>query len=539
MEELMSLRRGGAIALAGVAWACVAVIAAGSIWSSQGWTPLLLAAAITIAPTIVAGMQRTDAASCVIFGLTLPLYPAILLLQWSGSDWQVDIHMMFFAIIACLAVLADWRVIVAGAAITAIHHLVTNFIMPSLVFPDGANLERVLLHAAIVVVEAGVLLWLATRFETLVVGQARARHEAEQLERRAAQERANTEREQALMVCAIGEGMEALANGNFEHEIDQAFPDAYEQVRRDFNDAVTQLRGTMQAVSNAASSIRTGSTEIRTASDDLATRTEQQAASLEETAAAMDQVTSMMQETARGAAGASASIDEAERQAREGGRVVESAVGAMTAIAKSSHEITQITNLIDGIAFQTNLLALNAGVEAARAGDAGKGFAVVASEVRALAQRSADAAKEIKGLISKSAEQVSAGVSLVGETGTMLQLIVSRVADISKLVTQIARSADMQAENLQHVNSAVIDMDRMTQQNAAMVEESTAAARSLAGEADELAALVTQFRTGGHTDGPRIALTTARNAKRAKPMLVRGNVALKHDVAAEADWGEF
>lgn len=350
-----------------------------------------------------------------------------------------------------------------------------------------------------------------------------------------------------LIVDSIGNGLGALAEGNLTVQIDAELTGPFAGLKGDFNNAVTQLRNTVQTVAEAAASIHSGSSEIRAASDDLSARTEQQAASLEESSAAMQQVTSMVQETARGAAQVSESIGLAEKQANEGGRVVEDAVVAMTAIEKSSQEITQIINVIDGIAFQTNLLALNAGVEAARAGDAGRGFAVVATEVRALAQRSADAATEIKGLITKSTAQVSQGVAMVGETGKVLRQIVEQVSTVGRLVAEISESAQSQAVSIQQVNGAVSDMDKMTQQNAAMVEESTAAARSLATEADELSSLVARFQTG-HALGERPTSAAARRpvAPRAKPRakvaavpMVHGNLALKSTSTDDDDWAEF
>jgi methyl-accepting chemotaxis protein len=232
---------------------------------------------------------------------------------------------------------------------------------------------------------------------------------------------------------------------------------------------------------------------------------------------------------------------------RKSGKVVQDAVVAMGAIEKSAQEISQIIGVIDEIAFQTNLLALNAGVEAARAGDAGKGFAVVASEVRALAQRSAEAAKEIKALIQASTTQVASGVNLVGETGKALTRIAQQVTEITGIVTEIAASAQEQATGLHQVNTAVNQMDQMTQQNAAMVEESTAASHSLAQEAEKLTSLVGQFKTGQEAASAAPARRSAPAAKpraaaprpAARPMS-RGNTALAMQAeAADESWEEF
>ena len=357
--------------------------------------------------------------------------------------------------------------------------------------------------------------------------------------RGASRAQAENEAKQRVVVDELARALEALAAGDMTYRIETPLAPEYESLRTGFNNSINGLGDIMSSVSDTASSVHSGASEIRAASDDLALRTEQQAASLEETSAAMNQVTSMVRETAKGAAEVNRSIDEAHREASEGGAVVKRAVGAMGAIEKSAHEITQIINVIDGIAFQTNLLALNAGVEAARAGDAGKGFAVVANEVRALAQRSADAAKDIKALITTSAEQVGAGVALVGETGTLLDRIVTRVGAISGMITTIAESAETQATNLQQVNGAVSEMDKMTQQNAAMVEESTAAARSLAGEAEALADVVARFKLGGEAPARRaVAPTRLAPKRKARGPMVSGNLALKSD-DGDDDWSEF
>jgi methyl-accepting chemotaxis protein len=232
------------------------------------------------------------------------------------------------------------------------------------------------------------------------------------------------------------------------------------------------------------------------ASDDLSRRTENQAASLEQAAAALGEITSTVRRSSEGAIQAKRAVNSAKTGAEQSGVIVSQAVSAMSEIESSSRQITQIIGVIDEIAFQTNLLALNAGVEAARAGDAGRGFAVVASEVRALAQRSAEAAKEIKGLISESSRQVAAGVDLVGQTGQALKRIVEEVAEINDLVSQIAASAEEQSIGLQEVNTTVVQMDQVTQQNAAMVEQSTAASRQLADETTNLQALIGRFNYG-------------------------------------------
>jgi methyl-accepting chemotaxis protein len=264
----------------------------------------------------------------------------------------------------------------------------------------------------------------------------------------------------------------------------------------DFNAAMEKLQETMQAIAANTAGVRSGASEINQASDDLSRRTEQQAASLEETAAALDEITATVKRAAESAKEARELVATAKTDAERSGEVVREMVGAMSGIETSSRQIGNIIGVIDEIAFQTNLLAFYAGVEAARAGDAGRGFAVVATEVRALAQRSAEAAKEIKALISTSGQQVDSGVKLVAETGKALVRIVDQVSRLNQVVGTIASSAQEQATGLNEVNTAVNQMDQVTQRNAAMVEESTAASHALASEAAELSQLVGQFQIG-------------------------------------------
>ncbi len=302
---------------------------------------------------------------------------------------------------------------------------------------------------------------------------------------------------QAKAVNTLGEGMERLVDGDLIWRMrEDDFQGDAAKMPRDFNAAVESLQATMSGILNAARSIRTGCAEISGAADDLSQRTERQAAGLEQTAAALDQITATVKRSSEGAERARKVTLTAKAAAERSGAVVAEAVQAMGGIEKSSQSITQIIGVIDEIAFQTNLLALNAGVEAARAGEAGRGFAVVAQEVRALAQRSADAAKEIKGLISASTQQVGKGVKLVGETGDTLREILTQVAEINELVGEIASSSKEQAVGLAEVNQAVNQMDQVTQQNAAMVEQSTAASHALSTEAAELERLIGRFQVG-------------------------------------------
>ncbi len=315
-------------------------------------------------------------------------------------------------------------------------------------------------------------------------------------------------------VNEIAQGLDHLARNDLTYRISKPVDPQFDKVRNDFNSAMSALDGAMGVVSSATRSVGAGAQEISIAADDLSRRTEIQAANLEEAAAALDQITATVNRSAEGAREVSQVASAARVDATRSGEIVGEAVAAMGEIEESSGKITSIIGVIDEIAFQTNLLALNAGVEAARAGDAGKGFAVVASEVRALAQRSAEAAKEIKALIAKSTSQVGRGVRLVGETGEALSTIVEKVGRIDGLILEIAESSREQATGLSEVNTAVNRMDEVTQRNTAMVEEATVASASLKMEAAELAQLISRFSTSG---GGQIAPSEIRRQPIRRP----------------------
>jgi methyl-accepting chemotaxis protein len=307
-------------------------------------------------------------------------------------------------------------------------------------------------------------------------------------------ERHQAEQDQTILVGALEQALKCLANGDLTAQIDTQVCARFDPIKADFNTAISHLCRAMQAIAVASNAVQGGAGEISAAADDLSKRTEKQAAGLEQTAAALDQITATVRRTAGGAQAAADVLTQARGDAQSSREVVGDATQAMARIDRSSQEITQIISVIEEIAFQTNLLALNAGVEAARAGDAGRGFAVVASEVRALAQRSATAAKEIKTLIDASSAQVSMGVRLVGQTGDALESIVERVLQIDTMVAEISAGAQEQSAGLAQINIAINHMDQVTQQNAAMVEQTTAATVSLSAEADQLSQLVGRFR---------------------------------------------
>ena len=330
--------------------------------------------------------------------------------------------------------------------------------------------------------------------EDLLAREADERTQAAEAREGAAAERETENGRREQVMTQLGMGLERLSAGDLSLRLTEAFPPDYEKIRRNFNTAMEELARTLGVISEATAEVRAGANGISTATESLAQRTEQQAAALEQTAAALDQITTTVGKTAESAEAARRAVGEATQAAQKSDGVVAEAMGAMTRIEQSSHEIGQIIGVIDEIAFQTNLLALNAGVEAARAGEAGRGFAVVASEVRALAQRSAEAAKEIKALVSTSNTEVENGVRLVGGAGEALTLIAAKVGEIHELVVAMAASAREQATGIGQVNSAVADMDRGVQQNAAMVQEATSASHGLTGQAEELSQMVRRFR---------------------------------------------
>jgi methyl-accepting chemotaxis protein len=486
-------------------WACGAPILA----------PALSALLIAVGAFVTARWDRGGDLARLVAGVALMASISILVGTFAGQKVQVDLHMYYFAALALLVATCDWKVIVAGAATVAVHHIILNFLIPSLIYPGGSDIFRLALHAVILLLEAGVLIWLARTLEqmfTLVRAQVE-RAEANQLvaeknglaaQEAAAradqahlsqeQERRQVARDDEATLHSLASALEHLAHGDLTYRIATPLPAKSEALRRDFNAAIEKMERAMLAVSTSAEGIGAGATDISSATNNLSRRTEQQASGLADGATALGEITTAVRNTADRVSYARNVVCSATDVAAHSAEIVSQAVKAMNGIETSAGEIGQIIGVIDEIAFQTNLLALNAGVEAARAGDAGKGFAVVASEVRALAQRSAQAAKEIKALISTSTQHVAAGVQYVGKTGDTLEAIARKVSELDGLVADIAAAAQDQMLGLNQVNATINHMDQVTQQNAAMVEQTSAACQNLTAETRTLAQLLATFK---------------------------------------------
>jgi methyl-accepting chemotaxis protein len=477
---------------------------------------------------------------------------ALLVLAAEGSHLQADMHMAFFAALAAAAGWCCPLTLVLGTIFVAVHHLALNFVYPAAVFPEGAEFGRVVLHAAILLVEAAALIVLGrslvSAFTTVDEDASRiqkeiaAKHAAEagELSANSRLEASRRETEERIVstvgaiVAAAKAGdfsfrpepdgdlgrlgslvsglnevtasvdsatteflrvLNGMSEGDLTRQIATPYPGRFGELRDAVNDSIDRLSDTVSTIQSTSQDVAASARQITAGADDLSRRTEEQASSLEETAATTEELAASVKASAASSRQAVDLAEQAMRVAQDGGSIVTDAVEAMTRIEQASSKITDITSVIDDIAFQTNLLALNAAVEAARAGEAGKGFAVVASEVRTLAQRSSDAAKDISGLISTSSAEVAQGVRLVRSAGEALGKIVDASQRVASTVSEISTATAEQANGIGEMSQAVAHMDEMTQQNAALAEESAASAGAMASQIQRLNDLVVAFRT--------------------------------------------
>lgn len=470
-------------------------------WAAGHLVLSLLAAAVFAGAGIVAaGMQAGPGRLTVALALTgqcIALNAAL-----AGSALQIDSHMVYFAVLAALVMMSDLRTLLVAAGAIALHHLSLTFLMPALVYPSSDlvfNIGRTGFHAVVVVVEAAALAFTVhTRFQL--------HHEAQAREARLAEEMARTEQMQARhaaeaeqAITLIGVKFDQLSRGDLTVRITEPLPATYAGLSQAFNTTAERMADTLRGVREESFSIQGQSREIAQAATDLATRTERQAGTLSTLAGSLGDLTGLVREVAGDATSARGQSEVARDKAHQGGEVMAEALTAMDAIETSSLEVRKVISVIEDIAVQTNLLALNAGVEAARAGEAGRGFAVVATEVRALAQRAADAVRDIDTLITASGTQVGTGVELVKRTGEALDQIKLAVEDVAQGMATIAGSSRKQTEGLEQVTRAISDLDQVTQQNAAMFEETMAANTVLSGKAVDLAHRVDRFRVDPET----------------------------------------
>ncbi|MEK6637675.1 MAG: methyl-accepting chemotaxis protein [Pseudomonadota bacterium] len=449
----------------------------------------LICLAALVLPVWNLSRGRNGDSERLALGITAPLVPVGLLVAMSNHAWQADIHMAFFAMLAATVILCDPKPIIVGAIVVSAHHLAVSFIAPVLVFGGESSISRVAIHAIILVIEAGALVWTAQALLALIDDSIKALDRAEEAN-------AEVNAQKAKLSTVIDEmrgGMSDLAKGNLTARVNTMFEAEFEPLRADFNQTATRLEQTMGQVIGAIDAINVSVSELTLVSSDMASRNEQQAATIQETHASLSETNSSVCAVAERTLESQALFARVAEQAAKSDAVVSDAKVAMGAISDSSESIRSIVTLIDGIAFQTTLLALNASVEAARSGEAGKGFAVVATEVRDLADKTANAASEIKALINMSNKQIEDGVLLVGRAGTMVSQMVGEFTSARSIVTEIATSAEQEARALSSVDASIADIDRVTQASAAIAEEASAAMRTLAQESESLSALTRQF----------------------------------------------
>jgi methyl-accepting chemotaxis protein len=542
---LDDLRRTGVRALAGAAALLAAVVILTSLQAGADKRVAIPAAvAMAIGPVLLALRDRRDAAARLVVAITPPGLTAVLLFAAEGLAWQTDLHMIFFATLAMAVILCDWRAIVAATAVVAVHHLLLGLIVPGWVFLNGGSLLRVTMHAVILLCETGILLWTSLQIVGMLDRLARENEEREAIERAAIAQREAERETQRLLLTALGEGLSRLRDGDLGRRVTADFPGAYVSLKSDFNEALGSLSALVDAVAQTASEIHRGADGIAGAAEELARRNESTSISLAQTTGAVAEMTGRLAQTAEAAGRTVARARQAGATMSSGRQTADAAVRAMTRVAESAEGIDGVIEGLDKIAFQTRVLAMNAAVEAGRAGEAGRGFAVVADLVSALAMRAEEEAKRARSQLTTTQAEIGCAVDAVGQIDGALQGIAHDVAEVTRLLEGIAADNQRQADAIAQIESAVSSMDAAGQRSAAMVAETTAAARSLAGEVEMLTTRTGAFRTACEdTNG---AKAPAARAPRPLPPAVVAALSRPDRRAdapgaagGEADWQAF
>jgi len=506
--------------------AAMALANVGGAMVAGDWPLGLMASVLVAYPIFLALKGAVDARARMAVTMTIVAQPALLLILFKGEPWQVDLHMIFFAALAASAVLCDPKALIAGTVIVAVHHLLLGMLMPDWVFTNGGGLGRILLHAVVLIAEAGALVLMASSMTRILDAlRLESQHRAE-AEAATSQERQQQADELRSIINNVSGGLAALADGDLTQSLKGRLPDAYRTLEQAFDQTLDQLQSLLSAISESATAIHGGSTEIAYASENLAKRTEANAAALEQTTAAISQIDQRLVETASAARQTVTRAEAAVSTVDAGRATASEAAEAMGKVHDSAKGIDSVIEGLDKIAFQTRVLAMNAAVEAGRAGEAGRGFAVVADLVSALAMRAEEEAGRARDQLTTTQLQVKSAVDMVLRVGDAFTNITNDVDEVRSQLSTMASANQSQSKAVNEISIALADMDRSTQQNAAMVEETSAAARQLAQEVTVLTEQASRFHSQ-RTKLPIPAADTSVSARTARPRATR-----QHQVGA-------